>query len=366
MDTKPIHTLNAREHMMLESLRDAFQLSPEHMFNAIQNLRHTVAKILSSKGIRYDALKSALVPDRQRKEIALVFDTTAIESRWYGYDVFAHVIPLLDRGSNCSILDGDYLDRPGHTQQLVEAFNESVTSRHNVKFLHPTQFHIVYLNNLTDAMVDRFDDGLKGYEAYVGFADMSCASRLKTYLSTMLVNRCLKHGKIILQGHESDRDNTENINISGYPFEKNGFECRSLADDLMGVLLSYKIERPIFPGFESDTHFALNAVSITPLPLDDFDIQVDEAKLNYLKTEKSGSMLQAGLTAIDSEGLAAMIQGKVRNSYIYNLSFNREHNVIKFNVIIEIQANQAKRPTRLLASLAYQPERKVLRLITLY
>lgn len=351
---------------MLEVIRDYFKLSSEHMFREIQSLRQAVEEALALKGISYDSLKSALVPDRQRREIALVFDSMAIESSSYGNDVFKRVIPLFDRKSNHSVLVGDYLDRPGHMDQLFEAFEESVILRRNVESFHPTQFFIVYINNLTDAMVERFDEGLKNYEAYVGLADMTYISRFKIYLSTMLVNMCIKHGKVILQGHEPDRDNTEDINMSGYPFEENGFECRSLSNDLMGVLLSYKIERPIFPGFESDTHFALNAVSITPLPLDDFEIQVDDAKLEYLKTAKAGSMSRAGLTAVDSIELAAIIRAKVNESYIYNLSFNSEHDVVKFNVIVEIHADQGKGTTRLLAALEYRAAERVLRLITLY
>lgn len=350
---------------MLEVIQEYFEISPERMFYEIQSLRYAVEEALSLKGISYDALKSALVPDRQRREIALVFDSMAIEDSWYGNDVFKRVIPLFDRKSNHSVLVGDYLDRPGHMDQLFEAFKESVTLRRSVEFCHPTQFFIVYINNLTDAMVERFDEGLKNYEAYVGLAEMTYISRFKIYLSTMLVNMCVKHGRIIIQGHEPDRDNSEDVNMSGYPFEENGFECRSLSDDLMGVLLSYKIERPIFPGFESDTHFALNAVSVVPLPLDDFEIQVDDAKLEYLKTAKAGSMSRAGLTAVDSNELAAIIRAKIKDSYIYNLSFDSEHNVVKFNVIIEIHG-KFKFPTRLLAALEYRSAERVLRLITLY
>jgi hypothetical protein len=195
---------------------------------------------------------------------------------------------------------------------------------------------------------------------------MTYMSRLKIYLSTMLVNSFLKHGKSIIQGHEPDRDNTEDVNMSGYPFEENGYECRSLSDDLFGVLLSYKIERPVFPGFEVDTEFAINAVNPLPLPLDDFRIEVEEAKLGYLKDAKAGSMERAGLAAVNTATLAGIIREKVADSYIYNLVFDREHNVTKFNVIIQLNAREREKPTRLLAALEYRPVDKVLRLITLY
>lgn len=366
MPAKPLHTLDARDNVMLEVIQQYFKLTPERMFCEIQGLRQAAEDALTRKGISYDALKTALVPDRQRREIALVFDSRSIESSWYGYDVFVRLIPLLDKKSNHSILAGDYADRPGQLEELFSAFEEAVMLRRGVEFRHPTQFYIVYINNLTDTMVAHLDEGLKDYDAYVGIADMTYTSRFKIYLSTMLVNLCIKHGRFILQGHEPDRDSTEDVNTCGYPFEENGFVCRSINADVMGVVLSYKIERPVFPGFESDTHFALNAVSTTPLPLNDFDIHVEEAKLEYLKREKAGSMSRAGLASVDSAQLAARIREKVQDSYIYNLSFSAEHDVIKFNVILELPKGKTSERTRLLAALEYQPDRKLLRLITLY
>jgi hypothetical protein len=366
MSTKSLHTLNARGHVMLEVMRDYFNLSPERMLREIQGLRRTAEDALARKEISYDRLKSALVPDRKRREVAFVFDSKAIESSSYGYDVFERMIPLFDKKSNHSVLDGDYLDRPGQASQLFDAFDEAVELRRDVVFHHPTQFFVVYINNLTDAMVRRFDEGLRGYPPYVGLADMTFSSRFKIYLSTMLVNSFIKHGTVILQGHEPDRSPDEDVNMSGYPFEENGYVCRSVSGDLMGALLSYKIERPVFPGFETDTEFALNAVSATPMALDDFRIDVEEAKLDYLKSQKVGSMARAGLMTVDTARLAAIIRKKVSDSYIYNMMFDAEHNVTKFNIIIELRDVENGKPTRLLAALEYRPVDKVLRLITFY
>lgn len=366
MSAKSIHTLDARDNIMLEVLRDHFKLSPEEMFREIQQQRLDVEEILKRKGISYDLLKSALVPDRQRKEIALVFDSMSIKSSWYGNDVFKRLIPLFEKKSNHSVLAGDYLDHGQRTAQLFDAFEESVSLRRDIEFVHPTQFYIVYINNLTDAMIKRFDDGLRGYDAYVGIADMNYKSRLKIYLSTMLTNSFIKHRNIIIQGHEPDRDETEDVNMLGYNFEASDFTCRSLSADLMGLMLSYKIERPVFPGFESDTHFALNSVSASPLPIENFAIEIADSKLEYFNSQKLGSMSRAGLLNITSQELSEIIQHKVSDSYIYNMAFNSEYNVVKFNVIVEIGGASRGPQTRLLASLEYRPEEQKLRLITLY
>ena len=132
-------------------------------------------------------------------------------------------------------------------------------------------------------------------------------------------------------------------------------------------MLSYKIEQPVIEGFEVDTEMSLNAVSPMPLPLDEFTVEVEEAKLGYLQTEKTGSLEKAGLQSINSAELAQLIKDRIALSYIYNMSYDTTYNTTKFNIIVEIPpCITGSSPTRLLASLEYQPERKNLRLITLY
>lgn len=351
---------------MLEVMRDYFGLSTEHMRAQIQGMRNEVDEILLKKGINYEDLKSALVPDRKRIELALVFDSTIIDSSLYGNEVFKRVIPLFDKRSTHSILVGDYLGRPNQAESLFRAFSEAVEARKPINFRHPTQFFIVYINNLTETMVRQFDHGLSSYPAYVGFADMTFASRFKLYLSTMLPSLGIKHRSIVIQPHEPDRPDDEDINMSGFPFEANGYECKSLRSDIQGVLLSYKIERPIVPGFEADTELALNAISDTPMALRDFDIELDDAKLAYLKGHNPGSIERAGLGDISSEQLADIIREKMAENYIYNLSVDEVHDVAKFNIIIELSSTQTRIRTRFLAAMEYQPKARKLRIITFY
>ena len=94
---------------MLEVIRDYFGLSPDRMLFEIQGMREQVARVLKSKGVNYDDLRAALVPDREKLEIALIFDTMKIEDSWYGYQVFERIIPLLDPRTKNSVLVGDYI-----------------------------------------------------------------------------------------------------------------------------------------------------------------------------------------------------------------------------------------------------------------
>src|SRR5208283_5629988 len=93
-DIRPIHTVNARGNMLLEVVRDHSRLSPSEMLREIQSLRREIEEVLAQKDIRYEALRSALVPSQNRREIALIFDTTQIENYNYGREIFAQCMPL--------------------------------------------------------------------------------------------------------------------------------------------------------------------------------------------------------------------------------------------------------------------------------
>ena len=98
--------------------------------------------------------------------------------------------------------------------------------------------------------------------------------------------------------------------------------------------------------------------------MDGFEVSVDEAKLTYVKTAKTGSVTRAGLEAMTSNELSKLIRQKLSSSYIYNMAHDEVHGITKFNVIIEVPGLTER--TRLLAALEYQPDQRVLRLITLY
>ncbi len=191
-------------------------------------------------------------------------------------------------------------------------------------------------------------------------------SRSKTYLSAVLTNTYFQHNETIILGHEDDRPNDEDTNLIGYPFEDFGYRVVSLQSQYADLFLSYKIERPVLPGFEVDTEMSLNAISENVLPINDFSVGLEEAKHNYLKTEKLGKLEKAGIANISRDDLAEMVRANVAASYIYNLTYLPEHRVIKFNVMLEVPRADGGYPTKLLVALEYEPTKKNLRVITLY
>ncbi len=359
-----IFTLEARDNIALEVMRDYFKLSNPHIRKEIQKMHQTMNNALAAKGINYTNLKTALVPSADRHEAGFIFDSTAIKSQFYGREVMEQVLPILDKRTNQSILVGDLL---GDNQQLIfEILQESLILSRSFTFKHGTLLFCVYLNNLSQTSLDQINKSLAEFPAYLGYIPAQFASRAKTYLSTTVGNLCIKNGTRIILAHEDDRPNTENTNLTLYKFEEAGFKVFSIQTLYFGVFLSYKVERAVYPGLEGDTDFSINAISEQVFPLDEFEVILEHAKHAYLIKEKGGKLRKAGILSLNNERIASLIRSKIAASYIYNLAFLQEHNVVKFNIMIEVDRDNGGYPTRLTVSLEYKPEEKELRVITLY
>ena len=358
-----IHTVNARGNIMLEVARDYLKLSSEHMRREIAGLQREVTALLVAKGIRYAELRSALVPQADRKEIALFFDSTQMGS-FYGGEAHALLLPLLHRQSSRSVLCGDLIGRGLSQDDLYDLMVETVIPLKEFTYRHSSQFFVIYVNNLTDGMIQTILDGLGDHQAFIGVADMTYGSRLKWLLAHSLVNSYIQHKGVIIGPHEDDRPDTENVNLPGYPFEENGFRVRSVPARLEGTMLSYKIECPVFRGFEVDSEMALNAISTDILSLTELDIEIDQRKLEYLHKEKADSLRGAGLWGADVDRLKSLIKGRLSANYIYGMSYVGEHDTAKFNVMIEAEGPNG--PFRILVALAYEAEHKRIRLVTLF
>jgi hypothetical protein len=358
-----IFTINSRSYVMLEVMRDHFGIIAQRMRREIQALQRELIAILNSKGINYDELRAALVPRMDRQEAAFIFDSTAFESGHYGRETFNHVLPLLESRSTQSILVGDLL---GNDQRLIfEILRESIILSRSFTFKNSTLLYCVYINNLSDTALQCLHQGLATCQAYLGYIPTTFGSRAKIYVSMSVCGFIVKKGKTLIVAHEEDRPNSENINITIYPLEDFGYKVASLQSLYFSIFLAFKIERPTFKGFEIDTELSLNAISDQVALFDDFNVILDEAKHGYLINEKLGKLKKAGLVAADREYIEALIQSQLSANYIYNLTYLDEHDVMKFNIMLEIQRTDGY-PTRMTAALEYLPDKQTLRVITLH
>jgi hypothetical protein len=363
MNDRTIFTINARGNMFLEVAKKYLSLDDKVMHSEINRMFDELIKVLDSKEIKYENLKSCLIPKNDRKEIGLIFDTSKIESNWYGKNVFTKLIPLLPKNSTHSILCGDYIGDNETQNDLFFRFYGAIKQTREFEYQHFTQFFIIYINNLSKNMFDKMISDLWDFESFIGFFDLTNQSFMKSYLSTILANSFIKNNRTILTEHEDDRDNSENINLVSYPFEKSGYKVKSIQGIYFGVFLSYKIEREIFKGFESDGDFALN--SISPIVSRIEEIEIEENKLDYLRTVKKGKLKKANLITYTKSELTELIKKKIKSNYIYNMTYLKSYNVFKFDILIEL-LNTLNEIVKITIGFEYIPEHQKLRLITLY
>lgn len=361
-----IYTINARGNIFLEVVRDHYSLTPMQLHTRIRSMFKEASEALTINGISYTRLKSALVPSTTKNEIALLFDTQTIESPAYGREVLSQILPLLDPRTTQSVLVGDMLGSPEHQSFIYSLLRDELQTVRQFEFVHSTLIFCVYLNNLSDHAVAKIINELKVYSAFIGAVPTTYSSPLKTVLSFGLCNLFVKHGKQIILAHEDDRPNSENVNITSYEFEEFGYTVRSIQGHSFSHFLGYKIEREVVPGFQSDTEFSLNAVSWNIALLEELSVSIAPEKLDYLRTQKAGSLMSAGLDLLDVSSITALIRKKLADNYIYNLRYNADHDVILFNIVLQVSRVDGGSPVRLLLALEYQPKEKNLRVVTMY
>lgn len=362
MYPETIFTIDARENVFLESMAAALNLSTQQTYKEIRGLFENLIDVLKEKSVKYEDLKYALIPRSDRTEVALAFDTSQIASAGYGSEVFKHILPLLEKDSVCSCLCGDYAGSNEHEAFLREIFMKEIHEVNAAIYQHSTQFFVVYFNNLSDRQFAALLQGLSPYKAFTGYFDLTYSSPIKTLLSPILVRLFVKNKMTILQSSEGNEDGNQTM----YPLEEYGYKCRGIDDLTYGLFLSYKIEREIFPGFETDGSFSINAISNNVFDIRDFSLLIEEPKLKYLLENKFDNLERANFHRITRSELEEIIRNKLNENYIYNLSYSSQFNTAKFNILLEVPRSDKKSPMKMLASLEYIENNKQLRLITLF
>jgi len=367
MTFRTIHTLEARGNILLEVVKDRSGASDSAMRRLIWQAAEELARMLSRKGVNYAELKSALVPQTDKAEIALFFDRASIESTAYGWQIPPRVVSLLSPTSSHSVLHGDLGTDAASNDWVQMALRIHLQPSGNpFQLIDCHQIFCVYFNNISAHLRRTLHDNLTGYRPYIGYADTTYVSQFKAYLSHTLVPAYIKHGGIILQRHPDDEPPPAGENMFGYRFEDAGLICRSVGDSYYGLFLSYKIERPVLPGDETDTHCSANAISDAPSDPASCDLEIDEAKFGYLKNEKTGTLRRLGVLGSPKASLEQLIHAKLRSNYIYSLAYSDQVAVAKFNIILELGPLDGGEPVRTLAAFEFIPATRRIRLITLF
>jgi len=362
MNVPVIYTIDAREHVFLEAMSAHYKWTTAEIYSQINLSVAGTVETLRQKQINYSDLKNALIPHSNRMEIAFVFDSTLIDSSYYGYEVAKILTPLLDKNSVNSILLGDYIGDYRHAKMYKDLFFQYIHPHKSFTYKVHELFYIVYINNLSEKHFNTLNNGLQEMNAYVGYFDLTYSSPIKTVLSSILVRAILKNKTTIINPTEADVDE----NLTGFPFEDNGYRVVGIDDLSYGMFLSYKIEREVFPGYEADLRFSINALSDQVHDLSALQLIIKEDKLEYLRREKTGSLEMAGLSTLTTDELSMIIKKKLKDNYLFNLAFNSAHEIMKFNILIEVPRSDRDKPIKLVVALEYAPRMELLRLITMF
>ncbi|WP_326975583.1 hypothetical protein [Caproicibacter sp. BJN0012] len=359
-----IFTLDARGNVLLPVIVNTFNLTNDQCAKVILSEFVELKKKLQAKGIEYSKLKLALTPvHKDKKEVAFIFDSTLIQSNWYGNVAFQSILPALNKESTYSVLCGDIIADTIPLGISEEIVFENLVQFHSTIFKHPTQYYVIYINNLSNAQFEAIIDALSNLAFFVGYVNMTFSSRLKTILAYSLVNLGIKYKDTMILQHEADRDDAENVNNCGYDFEDFGFSVKSINDMYFGLFLSYKIEA-LFADPE-DLKYSMNAIYSNITSAFELPVSVLEKKLLYLKEKKAAIMEKLGLQDYSTEELAHLIKNCIRKSYFYNLEYLEEYNVPKFNISLELKTLEGKM-RKVLVALKYSPTNMGLELITMY
>ena len=357
-----IYTLNARGNVLLPATVNMFNLNNSEYAKMVIDI-HDEAKIkLTKKGIDYKKLKSALIPaHKDRYELALIFDSQLIDSDWYGNDVFEHVLPSLNKESTCSILCGDIIADYLPCETVHDILLNDMVQIHPTTFKYPTQYFVVYINNLSSLHKDTIITSLITYNAFVGYVDTTFMSLFKSLISRSLVSICIKYKDIMILRHEDDIDDDKNINNCGYRFEKYGFRYISIKQMYYDLFLTYKIESILAD--QEDLDYSIKAIS------SDYDtcnkVYVDNKKIGYLNNAKNGLMKKLNLKEYNSEDLQNLIGNKISNTYFYDLEYIEEYRTPKFNVSLELETIEGTK-RKVLVALMYSEQKNSFELITMY
>lgn len=367
-----IYTINASTNVMFPVIKSCFELSDEAVYKMINDEHTILVEKLKKKNIKYDDLKRALIPNQEKgkNEVCFVFDTNKIQSNFYGTEIYDKFIPLLDKESTYSILNGDYSDILSNVKNsqefLSKIFYDSINLVNETLFYYSNQYFVIYINSITDGQIKNIESGLKSYDAFTGYAILHNNSIFKSYLSRILSNLCIKAKGTVVLPHSSDYDDNENINEKGYHFEDNGFKIVSINDDYYGVFLSYKIESIISDS--EDVGFSFNSLFPKFDRIETLKLEISDGKWGFIsgtktEKEKGGILKSIGCDCLSKEEFSNLVFQKICRNYLYNIRRN-EHGDLMFNICIELTTvNENLRKTTI--ALKYHPDNRSLSIVTI-
>lgn len=316
--SKPgFHTINARGSSLFRYIFEDFANGDAERYReAMHQEALQIRSLLSSAGLDYDALKSALSPSEHGRQVVFFYSWSQYPEGNYAVDFASHYLPTLRRKIQTSVLHGDLLEGPpteALEKQLVRADHE------------PTDWttqYAVYFSNLNDGDVERIHTALLPVTRYTGYIDVTFAGPVRDYLGTCLASQWLVSDRTLILDHGGDDPLIGEENPMGYDFSDKSFKVVSLIGEYYTGFFHYKIEAETHAGSVEDRILTVAAVTGVVHDVAGGNIHVPEKKLReYLLREPSklALMTRLGLQDVSPEGLEAIIRDRLSRSYVYDL-----------------------------------------------
>lgn len=360
-----MHVLNSYTNTSLSSMARYFDFESEQMRRYIRVAHHHATNDLANAGVNYEELKNALIPIRGRREVAFLFDSTVVESGFYGLEVAKLWLPAVQQyGPDKTVIrNGDIILPPWLIWQQLETL---LISNREFPRLHASQYFVVYLTNLSATQLRTLDAAFRtASDIYIGYVDCSTWNPLKAGMLLPQVGLRVKN-KMIL-GADQDGD----TNAALYPIANNGFQVIPIREELYDTFLTHRLDNGVPEWADDDSVMALSVLGGNFGPVSDIEIRVESSRLKYLVEDHGDSIDEAN---VSPELLGAAITEKLSNNLIYNLRLtpgshagepDPNLDAMMFTVQVEFQ-NADGEVRRYQAGIKYRPETHTGELVTFY
>ena len=360
-----LHTLNARDNSLVHWIYSQYARSDAKAFrDAIQAEVDTLRGLLASRSVKYDDLKSALVPSRDGRQVAFLYDWLDAPAFNYAIAFAKLYLPHLRKTLRTSMLHGDFHDMRG--PMPIRALERELIRPRSQPVNWRTQY-AVYFTNLRDDDVTLLHAALSKESRYGGYLDVSRAGPVRNYLDRTVAHEWVITNDKILLDHGPDQPNVSDEDPVGFGLREFGYDVVSLIDFYFTAFLSYKIESDDAFQADDDRDLTLAAATGELLSVQSASVIVPQAKLErylLLDENKLRLMTSIGLQDVTAARLAEIIKAKLQQNYLYDFR-DAPDGASLFAVSTEFE-NVGGGIARRLLALKYDKSANVISLVSMY
>lgn len=353
------HSLDARESALLPWLYSTVaDRDPKVFQRLMQREAASIRQLLQTRGVRYEALKSALRPTDRGRQVVFLYDWWEDPSANYAVAFGAAYLPQLRSGLRSSLLHGDLLSLGTHQVPTDDLQRKFVPRRHgsatDLSLLSNPNWstlYAVYFNNLTSNDIAALHNSLSEVPRYRGYVDVSFSGPIRDYVASTLAHEMVICDRRVILSHGSDDPVISDEDPMMFGLKKYGYDVVSLIGEYFHAFMSYKVEITGTPGAELDRLLNLAALTGRIIDVENVPIVVPPDKLSkYLlvKEDKLRLMTSVGLQDVTPDELASIIRNKLAQSYVYDLRYAQD-GTPTFAVTAEFAKHDGNLTRRLLA-----------------